>query len=191
MQTTQMELPKLMEDDSEKDGRPELVMDYIISWTLRRADFKCSIEKPILYGYCREILAKLLGITLDDNTLYEQVRVWKQDQDIDLWIELQINRNGAIEQHAILIEDKFYSKLRPNQLENYKERFEAHYVAQPDEWYRHYVLITCIDRRDSKFEEYYGKATSLGFMTYYIEEIFGKNHKECESDIFNEFWLRW
>ena len=57
MQTTQMELPKLMEDDTEKDGRPELVMDYIISWTLRRADFKCSIEKPILYGYCREILA--------------------------------------------------------------------------------------------------------------------------------------
>lgn len=191
MKAEMIELPKLMEDNSEKDGCPELVMDYIISWTLRRADVKCSVEKPILYGYCREILAKLLGISLDDNTLFEQVRVWKQDHKIDLWIELQINRNGAIEQHAILIEDKFYSKLRPNQLENYKKRFESHYAAQTDEWYRHYVLVTCIARNDKKFEEYYGKAPSLGFMLYNLNEIFGSNHKACESDIFNEFWLRW
>ena len=191
MKLNQIEMPKLMEDDSEKDGRPELVMDYIISWTLRRADVRCEIEKPILYGYCREIMAKLLDIYLDDNTLFEQVKVWKQDQDIDLWIELQVNRNGVRECHAILIEDKFYSQLRPNQLENYKERFEAHYAVQADEWHRHYVLITCIERTDSKFEEYYGKASALGFIKYSIGEVFSRNRNECESDIFNEFWLRW
>ena len=191
MKSNQIEMPKLMEDDSEKDGRPELVMDYIISWTLRRADVKCSVENPILYGYCREIMAKLLGLSLDDNTLFEQVKVWKQDQDIDLWVELQVSRNGIREYHAILVEDKFYSQLRPNQLENYKERFEAHYAVQNDEWHRHYVLITCIERTDSKFEEYYGKALPLGFVIYCIGEIFSKNRRECESDIFNEFWLRW
>lgn len=191
MKTDLIEIPKLMEDDSEKDGRPELVMDYIISWTLRRADVKCSIEKPILYRYCREIMAKLLDISLDNNILFEQVKVWKQEQDIDLWVELQINRNGICQQHAILIEDKFYSKLRFNQLENYKERFDAHYATQTDEWHRHYVLITRIERNDSKFEEYYGKAPSLGYMLLSFYEIFGKNHKECESDIFNEFWLYW
>ena len=137
MKSNQIEIPKLMEDDSEKDGRPELVMDYIISWTLRRADVKCSVEKPMLYGYCREIMAILLGLSLDDGTLFEQVKVWKQDQDIDLWVELQVDRKGIREHHAILIEDKFYSQLRPNQLENYKERFEAHYAVQGDEWHQH------------------------------------------------------
>lgn len=191
MKTDMVEIPKLMDDDSEKDGRPELVMDYVISWTLRRADIKCSIEKPILYGYCRAIFAKILGVSLDDSTLFEQVKVWKQEQDIDLWIELQLNRNGICQRHAVLIEDKFYSQLRPNQLENYKERFEAYYATQSDEWHKHYVLITCIERGDSKFEEYYGKAPSLGYKTFSFYEIFGKNHKESESDIFNEFWLRW
>lgn len=191
MKTDLTEMPKLMEDDSEKDGRPELVMDYIVSWTLRRADVKCSIEKPILYRYCREILAKLLGIVLDDNTLFEHVKVWKQEQGIDLWIELQVNRKETCQQHAILIEDKFYSQLRPNQLENYKKCFEAYYAAQPAPWHRHYVLITCIERDDSKFEKFYGTAPLLGYTTFSFCEIFGKNHEECESDIFNEFWLRW
>lgn len=186
----EMELPRLMVDDSQKDGPAEHVMDYIISWTLRRADCKCRGEKPILYGYCRQILARLLGLRLEDDIVFDSVKVWKQDQKVDLWVELVVKQGDVSELHSILIEDKFYGKLGANQLEDYKELFEQHYSKQAQEWHKHYVLISRI-KRGEIFDAYYGKAQNLGFTTFSFEEIFGYEHDECESDIFNEFWLRW
>lgn len=55
-----MKISLLMRDSSEKDGNIETVLDYILSWTLRRASDVYSNEKPILYQYCRRILFKLL-----------------------------------------------------------------------------------------------------------------------------------
>ena len=41
------ELPKFMVDSSDKDGKAEIVMDYVMSWCLRRADEICeSDNKP-------------------------------------------------------------------------------------------------------------------------------------------------
>ena len=96
----------------------------------------------------------------------------------------------------IFIEDKYYDKLRDNdggvcQLEIYKERFDKHYATQSEEWHKHYLLISCIDREDEKFEKYYSVASLLGFKTFSFYEIFGKNRQACESDIFNEFWINW
>lgn len=190
MKLYQIELPMLMEDDSEKDGRAEIVMDYIISWTLRRADILCSTEKPILYKYCRQILATLLGLKLEDDMVFEMVKVWKQDQNIDLWVELTVRQGNTSQRHAILIEDKFYDKLRDHQLETYKEIFDNHYAKQNEEWQKHYLLISCVERGE-KFDRLYGIAPTLGFKTFSFYEIFGKDHEECESDIFNEFWIRW
>lgn len=191
-----LELPKLMVDDSEKDGHAEIVMDYIISWTLRNADVKHNGKRPILYGYCREILATLLGVELDDDTIFERVEVWKQEQKIDLWVELNVKRGDAIERHAILVEDKYYDNLRYDesgrcQLEIYKERFDRHYAVQSEEWHKHYLVISCIERTDPKFENFYSIAPILGFKTFSFYEIFGKNRLSCESDIFNEFWINW
>ena len=101
-----VELPQLMVDSSEKDGQPEIVMDYVISWCLRRGDVICCEEKPILYNYCRNMLATLLEIELNDSITFEKVKTWKQECDIDIWVELQVNREGVLEKHAILIEDK-------------------------------------------------------------------------------------
>lgn len=194
-------LPKLMTDSTEKDGQAEIMMDYVISWCLRRADVICGREKPILYNYCRTILATLLGIEVDDSVQFEDVQVWKQENRIDLWVELQVNRCGAIEKHAILIEDKFFSGLHPtkdsdgeyrNQLEVYKKRFDNHYASQGDCWHKHYALISAIDRADPNFLMY-EIATSFGFDIYSFYELLGeeRDYEESESDIFNEFWLRW
>lgn len=201
MKSKIVELPKLMVDSSEYDGKAEIVMDYVISWCLRRADVICSKEKPILYNYCRTMLAMLLGIELKDSITFENVEVWKQEYNIDLWVELQVNREGMLERHAILIEDKYYSKLHEsldsdgghrNQLEVYKERFDNHYTQQTEEWHKHYALITCIDRDDPKIAMY-DIAQSFGFEIYSFYDLLGKerDYEDSESDIFNEFWLRW
>lgn len=196
------ELPKLMVDDSEKDGKAEIVMDYVLSWCLRRGDIICSGEKPILYNYCRQMLGIILGIAVNDDTLFRNVRVWKEEQQIDLWVELEVETCGEVTKHAILIENKYYSGLHNskdedgkyrNQLVVYKKRFDKHYDLQTDAWQRHYALIVCIPRNDAKFERYL-IAPSFGYKLFSFYELLGDEkdvYIDSESDIFNEFWLRW
>ena len=67
------EMPKLMIDDSENDGKAEIVMDYVLSWCLRRASVICANEKPVLYKYCRNMLGILLQINIDDSIIFKYI----------------------------------------------------------------------------------------------------------------------
>ena len=194
-------MPKLMVDSTKKDGQAENIMDYIISWCLRRASIICKNEKPILYNYCRNMLSILLQITIDDSILFKSVKVWKQEYKIDLWIEVIIEKRGIEEKHALLIENKYYSKIRTlkdkdgkykSQLEIYKQIFDEYYQKEPTQYKKHYALITCIDRNDPKFS-IYKSALNLNFSVYSFYELLGekRDYEESESEIFNEFWLRW
>lgn len=193
-----MELPKLMTDDSEKDGHAEPVMDYVFSWCFRMAQDVYSKQKPILWSQCKDILCRLLGESSDVEIL--DVKVWKQEEYIDLWVEVELRKNGKIEHHAILIENKYYSKLKQakdtdgefrNQLIVYKKKFDSYYFGQPIAWHKHYLLITCIERdEDNKFIEY-SPAEEFGYRIITFYEMLGDCTKETESDIYNEFWLRW
>ena len=193
-------MPQFMRDNSQNDGHAEPVMDYVISWCLRRADVICKDEKPILYSHCRFMLGKLLSIENTDDVIFSNVKVWKQDQHIDLWVELTKACQGEITKHALLIENKYYTGLhdtngtdgkRRNQLEVYKKRFEAHYADKSNEvWELHYALITCLERdSDSKFEQY-RIAEEFGFNLFSFYELL-ENDIQTESDLFNEFWYRW
>lgn len=51
-----------MKDSSEGDSQKETMIDFILSWTLRRSVQQYSEENPVLYQYCRKILGKLIGI---------------------------------------------------------------------------------------------------------------------------------
>lgn len=56
----------LMRDSSEGDSRKETMIDFILSWTLRRSMQQYCEEKPILYQYCRNILGKLIGVAMTE-----------------------------------------------------------------------------------------------------------------------------
>lgn len=72
-----------MLDSSESDGPAEIVMDYVISYTLRSAN---NIKMPILALYARSILFKLLELK-DCGQIIERVEVWKQwERVIKKWI---------------------------------------------------------------------------------------------------------
>jgi hypothetical protein len=193
-------MPQFMRDNSQNDGHAEPVMDYVISWCLRRADVICKDEKPILYSHCRFMLGKLLSIENTDDVIFSNVKVRKQDQHIDLWVELTVACQGKMSKHALLIENKYYTGLhdttdidgkRRNQLEVYKKNFDAHYADKPNEdWKLHYALITCLEREsDSKFEQY-RIAEEFDFNLFSFYELL-ENDIQTESDLFNEFWYRW
>lgn len=198
---TQKELPKLMVDSSEKDGKAEIVMDYVLSWCLRRADEICQRDnKPILYEYCRYMLGKLCEIDVNDSVNFKNVEVWKEDQNIDLWVELEVEINDTSQKHAILIENKYYTGLHlirdsdgeyRNQLEVYKKRFDEHYSKKEEEWKLHYNLVTCVERESPAFTMY-DIAKDFGYQVHsFYDMLISPEPEPTESDIFNEFWIRW
>lgn len=197
---TKEEMPKLMNDSSDKDGHAETVMDYVISWCLRRAQSICKTEKPILYSKCRFMLSKLLDLDIlnIESVEFKRVEVWKQWEKIDLFVEVDALINNIEKRYAILIEDKFYSKLHytkdidgkyRNQLEVYKKKFENYYKEQNEVRELKYALITCIERGDTKFQQY-NIANQFGFNVFSFYELL-EDEILTESEIFNEFWFRW
>ena len=198
---TQKELPKLMVDSSEKDGKAEFIIDYVLSWCLRRADEICQRDnKPILYEYCRYMLGKLCEIDVNDSVNFKNVEVWKEDQNIDLWVELEVEINDTSQKHAILIENKYYTGLHltrdsdgeyRNQLEVYKKRFDEHYSKKEEEWKLHYNLVTCVERESPAFTMY-DIAKDFGYQVHsFYDMLISPEPEPTESDIFNEFWIRW
>lgn len=202
-----MEKSLLMKDDTEGDGKAEIVMDYVMSYSLRHAVDKYLIEKPMLCRYCRYMLSVLLGIPIDDNkTNVESVNVWREWQHMDLCVEATIKENGVSNTYALLIENKYYSGLRKNQLEDYKKIFDDYYDnnKKADREHRRYRLVSCFEEPE-KVEAIYGIKVSkfpkkesqddfLALPFYYLlPKSYLHNddiYEETESEIFNEFWLR-
>ena len=192
--------PRLMIDNSDNDGHAETMMDYIISWTLRCAVDNSCVGKPILMKQCKKILCKLIGIDEPHVVEVMNVETWKQDQYIDLWVHVELVIDGKAESHAILIENKYYTGVhdasdddgvRRNQLLVYRKRFDKYYETQEKEWVRHYCLITCIEREEPEKFEKYLVAHDYGYKIFTFYELLGENVEYTESDIYNEFWLRW
>ena len=200
-------MPQLMVDQTEKNGNAECMMDYVISWCLRRADVVCSKEKPILYSHCRFMLGKLLGEDNIDDVIFSNVKVWKQWENIDLRVEVDVEQRGEITKYALLIENKYYTGLhdttdidgvKRNQLVVYKNKFDAHYDIQQDKkgeyWTKHYALITCLERDSESFIRHFGNLTEAdikpAFKLFSFYELL-ENDIQTESDLFNEFWYRW
>lgn len=200
-----MEKSILMCDNTEGDGKAEIVMDYIMSYSLRHAIDKYLIEKPMLCRYCRYMLKKLIDVDITDKTNIVSVNVWKEWQYMDLCVEVVIKEGETKQIYAVLVENKYYSKLRENQLVDYKKKFDEYYenkeVYVPKE-NRSYKLVTCHD--EDKIEQLYGFEVNktkdeggkgfeiLSFYDLLPEDYLHNNevYEETESEIFNEFWLR-
>ena len=196
----------LMCDSTEGDGKAEIVMDYIMSYSLRHAVDKYLIEKPMLCRYCRYMLGVLLSdIFINDNAKIKSVKVWKEWQYMDLCVEVLLEKGETKQTYAILIENKYYSKLRENQLVDYKKKFDEYYdnnkeVCVPKA-NRRYKLVTCHETEEmiKLYSEEVNKTkngnkNSFEMLSFYEllpeEYLHDETYEETESDIFNEFWLR-
>lgn len=190
--------PYLMWDNSDKDGHAETIIDYVISWCLRCTKYPFIKEiKPILYRYCKFMLCKLLDRLQEmDNIEIEDVRVWKQERYVDLWIEVDLKNADREEKHAILIENKYYSLVHDNQLKRYRDIFEEYYrdkgKYQPNNQYLHYALISCLYPNNPHYDFLKDAASKDGYTLYHLYDLTDPslNYKESESDIFNELFIR-
>lgn len=178
----------LMADSSESDCQKETMLDFILSWTLRRAQVCYANEDTLLYKYCRKILFHLLGIEEYDNIEVISVETWKQWYHIDLHANIGLRINGEIEWHALLVENKIYSPIHDNQLKRYKEIFEETYRNGEFKDHLHFVLITCLETPTDNMQK---ECDDNNYMCVPILKLFPYDYGEdTKSDIFNEFWLR-
>jgi len=188
--------PFLMWDDTEKDGHAETIIDYVLSWCLRCAKYSfIKDNKPVLYQYCKYMLCKLLDRLQDMNNIaIDDVRVWKQERYIDLWVEVELHVEDRKEYHAILIENKYYTGIHDNQLERYRQIFEQYYSDKSDYLKRnlHYALVTCLYDVDTHYAPLATTAKENKFDIYHLFDLVDAslNYKESESDIYNELFLR-
>ena len=191
-----MEKSLLMCDSTEGDGKAEIVMDYIMSYSLRMATNDHLKKEPKLCQYCRYMLGALLGIAITDDTNVKSVKVWREWRYIDLCVEVIIEDGENEQKYALLVENKYYTLLHDNQLNRYKEIFDEYYDTK--EWKRVYKMVTCHEKEN--IDKYYGQelAKSQEFKALNFYELLPKEYllkdkktyEDTENDIFNEFWLR-
>lgn len=162
------------------------------------AQNSCSTADSLLYEYSRAILGKLLHKNIDNLTNIESVKVEKQCYNIDLWVNVVLTINEQKEKHAILIENKAYSPIHNAtdedgtsrcQLEVYKKKFNRDY-ANDEDVIKHYWLITC--HEEEKYLKQIREICQLhDFELIPLTELQDNGVPDTQSDIFNEFWLRY
>lgn len=192
-----MEKSFLMCDGTEGNGKAEIVMDYIMSYSLRHAANEYFNKDSKLCQYCRYMLGKLIDFKITNTTNVKSVKIWKEWQYIDLCVEVVITDGKKNKKFALLIENKYYSLLHDNQLSRYKAIFDKYYNEK--EWNRVYKMVTCNEKKDIK--RLYGKelAKTPAFKALSFYDLLTKKYwhadtkiyEDTESDIFNEFWLRY
>jgi len=187
-----MEDSLLMKDNTEGDGKAEIVMDYVMSYSLRMATDAHFKKDSKLCQYCRYMLGALLGIAITDDTNVESVKVWKEWRHIDLCVEAIVDNQN----YALLIENKYYTLLRDGQLEKYKKIFDEYYDSK--KWERRYRLVSCLEDKE-KIKKIYDleigntekdNKTEFSALSFYDLLPNEDVYEDTESEIFNEFWLR-
>lgn len=174
----------------------EALLDFEISWVLRVcANQNEQRLRPHLYHQCRFIMEKLTGISLD--TFVSEVKVWRQWKCIDVIAEIYV---GDI-LHVLVLEDKAYTSMRPNQREEYPKRVFEHYSKEyPDsEVLYHFCVITFFEEHEDGFKSLkfnFKNGEGFGPKKEYHWDVFSAMDLPdwdvldyTESDIFNEFWF--
>ena len=186
---------KFMTDHSEGDKGKEAVMDFQVSWVLRMAaDENYTKDKPIFRLYSKFMLFKLLGMPFPNPIQIKKVRVWKEWENIDLCVEVELERNKEIEYHFILIENKIYTNMKTCQRDNYPKTLKQYYDNYPDKknYKPHYVLITCAEKDEDieQLKAFCGNAENeIKWNVLSIYDIILDLDVETESELFNEFWI--
>lgn len=192
-------LPDFFRDSSDKDGKGEALFDYWLGWTLRCAPIEYHKIHPKVNEYARNILIYLMFGKNDSNEEYhcdidkykdiqiDSIEVWKQDFQIDLWCHIILSDGSK---HALIIENKYYTKLKVGQLERYRKSVEQYYYSRP-EFHGNvkHLFITCLEEI---YEVDKKLCQSFGFSYLpagNLKAIIGK--EPTGNDLFDEFWFNW
>lgn len=185
--------PAFFYDESNSD-KSEEVIDYFISWTLRCAQSKFE-KLGLVHTYAKRIVSELLfeDYLKLENVKIDEVKVWKQDSRIDIWVHVILNDGRK---YAIIIENKLYAYLEPHQLPTYKKIGENHYSEKSDFDVK-YIFLRCDDdfQKENDIRAGDKKQCEMhGFrpiLLWDLKEAMHADGKVTDNDLFDEFWFNW
>lgn len=172
--------------ESNNEGKCEEIIDYILSFTFHMASDSNMRHK--LRNECRRILLFFLEIDTDNSKIsITRVSPTKQWKRIDLIVDVELIKNGIVENHCILIETKYFSKLENNLSEYLDKATKFKFPVKPEKKRdMHYWVFHC--RSDNDAIDY--KNVLPDSFSIINKQFFESNGiNETESEIFNEFWI--
>lgn len=192
------------EEEGKTDAGYEAMQDFFLSWTLRCSAKKYQKDNYLLNHYSKRILYALLyGQNKNNSFKFEvdfskygsfevkEITTKRQLGRIDLLVISEIIRNGITEKIALLIENKWYSKVTDEQLKKYSE------FINNDSDFREFkkmkVVVYCDDciinshptqKEICKNNEY--SFTNIGTLKDFSEiDKYGKTG----NYLFDEYWI--
>lgn len=182
------ERPLFMNDNSESDYGKEAMLDYQLSWLLRLSACR-DLENKKLEKISRKVMLKFLGYNNEEKVEIKDVKVWKQWNHIDLIAEVVVLIGDIEEKYVVVIEDKAYTKLHGDQLQNYKNVVENYY--EPN-WHRRYYVVTFYNK-DDNYKDWIGlsqqcEVEDWSLLSFY--DVIENYDEPTGSDLFDEFWIK-
>ncbi len=187
-----LNIPNFFKDSSENLDH-ELLLDYFLAWTLRCAQENNQHEKVRFAS--KRILAYILSEDLDKYKI-EEVRTWKQWNQIDLCAEIVLKEeNKEPRKIAILFENKMYTHLREGQLKKYKKRFEEFYSSEKNDrtdYELKYIFLTC-HYLEGQLETDFMEAKEHGFTPLRFDHLKSMSGitERTGNFMFDEFWFEY
>lgn len=184
---------RFMTDHSEGDKGKEAVMDFELSWVLRMsADEEYLKDKPIFRLFSKYMICRILDIPCLCTVQIKAVKVWKEWENIDLCVEVELLKEGETEYHFILIENKVYTDMKQWQRDDYPKTLRQYYENNPDKnnYAPHQVLILCAEsEKKIKEAKEFCEKSNWKWDVLSIYDIILDLNVETESELFNEFWI--
>lgn len=180
--------------DGEENKNPlkyEAILDWWMSWTIRCA-VNSNTDEKLRKESCK-ILSEIL-FEKQENFDVLKCETWKQDDKIDLYAEISIERNGVIENFIVTFENKMYANFQPNQLKRYFDIQENFYGKikenDIDKYIRKYILLTAdYEGKNSVHGE---EAFQKGWRWTTPEELKEKAMlNKTGNALFDEFWFNY
>lgn len=172
--------------DSGKSDKLEGAMDIFISWTLRCAQSDATANS-LVNDYSKRILFLFLfdDMTANPNWKVMSVKTFKQWKYTDILADITLVDDDSKERKfALVIENKFYSKLTDHQITTYQNTVASNYP-------NHIAKTVVVAVDDCKYNVYQPVCERVNVPLYNVNQISKLLPKQTTgSELFDEFWYR-
>jgi len=175
----------------------ETLQDFFLSWTFRCAESKYNEVNDLVHKYAsRAIFALIFGVNnekgeyvveeqMPNSFIVEKVNVFRQWNNIDLLVDIDVQNGSESKKYILNIENKFYSNLRDVQLKAYRKAVYDFYQSQECEIVNLFIAFDTI----KEGAKVICRQNGYKFLTCYDIEVYMKIDKETGNDLFDEFWI--
>jgi len=172
------------------DSGYETIQDMFLSWTLRCATKSNeNSEFRNLNKYSKRVLLDLIfDNEIPENIIVESVKTKRQWNLIDLLVEVKLEIKGEMKEYVLNIENKWYTSVRPEQLEKSIKAVNEKYIDN------NFNIINLIIMPD--YQKYNDNlkalAKKMNYKVKIIEEIKenAKMKEKTGNYLFDEYWFR-